>query len=95
MPREIAALVAVKDTDQALHIWQSSGGTIFLLCMIFMSLSFMSFVIFACGDTGTSSPKRRSGGRVVMGGVNCGGGVSGSGGGGGGFGGAGSGGGGC
>ncbi|PON96442.1 hypothetical protein TorRG33x02_077150 [Trema orientale] len=81
MAREIAALVPVKDIDQALHLWQTSGGTIFLLCMIFMSLSFMSFVIFACADTGTSSPNHPVGGGVVVSDAGaCGGGACGGGG---------------
>lgn len=71
MTREFAALVASKDVDQTLHLWQSSGGTIFILCMIFVSLSVMSIVIFACADTETSSPKRSNGEVHGAGGGGC------------------------
>ncbi|KAK9265915.1 hypothetical protein L1049_021409 [Liquidambar formosana] len=73
---------------------QQTSGSLILFCMIIMSLSIISMVIFACGDSGSGSPskKRRDDGGGGGGG-GCGGGDGG--GGGGGCGGGGGGGGGC
>ncbi|PQP93302.1 hypothetical protein Pyn_41258 [Prunus yedoensis var. nudiflora] len=63
---------------EELGIMQDNSGGILLLCMILMSLSLISMVIFACGDDEGSSKKRYGGG----GGGGCGGGGGGGGGGG-------------
>ncbi|KAI5338075.1 hypothetical protein L3X38_017346 [Prunus dulcis] len=65
---------------EELGIMQDNSGTILLLCMILMSLSLISMVIFACGDDEGSSKKRYGGGGgggggiVGDGGAACGGG---------------------
>ncbi|CAK7339494.1 unnamed protein product [Dovyalis caffra] len=75
-----------------------SSGAFMLLCMIVVSLSIISMVIFACGDSNSGKSRRQDWGGFVGGGANCGGAggacVGGDGGGGGGCGG-GCGGGGC
>ncbi|ONI16669.1 hypothetical protein PRUPE_3G114200 [Prunus persica] len=43
---------------EELGIMQDNSGGIILLCMILMSLSLISMVIFACGDDEGSSKKR-------------------------------------
>ncbi|KAM7498489.1 hypothetical protein LguiA_022903 [Lonicera macranthoides] len=68
----------------------NEGGVIILFCMIVMSVSIISMVIFACSDSGESKPRRRHG---FGGGIGGGGGGCGGGGGGGGCGGGGGGGG--
>ncbi|KAM7503813.1 hypothetical protein LguiB_002717 [Lonicera macranthoides] len=64
----------------------NEGGVIILFCMIVMSVSIISMVIFACSDSGESKPHRRShgfmGGGTDGGGSACGGGDGGGGGGG-------------
>ena len=65
----------------------SSGG-LFLLCMIFMTLSIISMVIFACADHNSGSRRKKKGDLVCGGcggggGCGCGGGGCGGGGGGG------------
>ena len=78
MAREIVTLVADNDSEP-LYLWpQSFAGTIFLLCMIFMPLSVMSFVIFVCG---TRSLKYGYRGGSDSGGADGGGGCGGGGGG--------------
>ncbi|GLT48348.1 hypothetical protein SLA2020_219790 [Shorea laevis] len=51
----------------------SKGGGLFLICMIVASLSLISMVVFACGDSG-HKPRRRGDG-----GGGCGGGGGGGG----------------
>ncbi|CAL9011542.1 unnamed protein product [Prunus brigantina] len=46
---------------EELGIMQDNSGGIFLLCMILMSLSLKSMVIFACGDDEGSNKKRYRG----------------------------------
>lgn len=72
MVREITASIAGNHADP-LYL-QSSGDIISFLCMIFMSFSIISFVIFACIGHGHASRKRRGGGG---GGAGCGGGGAG------------------
>ncbi|GMN63612.1 hypothetical protein TIFTF001_032711 [Ficus carica] len=73
MARDFASVTAGTHAADPVHLWlQSSGGTILLLiCMIFMSFSVLSFVIFACAG-GSSSGKGGGGGGGCGGG--CGGG---------------------
>ncbi|CAB4273130.1 unnamed protein product [Prunus armeniaca] len=61
---------------EELGIMQDNSGGIFLLCMILMSLSLISMVIFACGDDEGSS-KKRCGASRGSGGAACGGGCGG------------------
>lgn len=51
----------------------SSGG-LFLLSVILLSISLISMVIFACGDSGDPQKKRYNGGGGGCGGGGCGGG---------------------
>ncbi|KAM7498491.1 hypothetical protein LguiA_022905 [Lonicera macranthoides] len=60
----------------------NEGGVIILFCMIVMSVSIISMVIFACSDSGESKPHRRRHGFMGGGGSACGGGDGGGGGGG-------------
>ena len=48
------------NAGQASLVLVSSGG-LFLLCMIVMSLSIISMVIFACGDHNSGSPRKKKG----------------------------------
>ncbi|GLU12161.1 hypothetical protein SLE2022_288630 [Rubroshorea leprosula] len=66
----------------------SKGGGLFLICMIVASLSLISMVVFACGDSG-HKPRRSVGYGGGGGGGGCGGGGGGCGGSGGGCGGGG------
>ncbi|GMH11096.1 hypothetical protein Nepgr_012937 [Nepenthes gracilis] len=73
-----------------------SSGSLFLLCMVVVSVSIVSMVVFACADGFGEGSPRRSGGFIGGGGGGVvGGGGCGGGGGGGGCGGGGGGGGGC
>ena len=82
MARELASVIA--DSHAAEHVWlQSSGGTVLLLCMIFMSFSVLSLAIFVCADGLRTGEKHRPGPDPVPRG-GCGGGCGGSCGGGGG-----------
>ena len=56
----------------------SSYGALFLLCMVVMSLSILSMIIFACGES-SSGPRPPNGGACGGGGAGCGGGGGGGG----------------
>ncbi|KAK9285467.1 hypothetical protein L1049_024661 [Liquidambar formosana] len=58
-------------------LMQQTSGSLILFCMIIMSLSIISMVIFACGDSGSGSPskKRHGGGHGGHAGGDHGGGV--------------------
>lgn len=60
---------------------ESNFGGVFLLCVVFASISMILVVIFACGDDGHPKRHRTSGG-FAPGGGNCGSGGCGGGGGG-------------
>ncbi|KAI5338074.1 hypothetical protein L3X38_017345 [Prunus dulcis] len=53
---------------EELGLMQDNSGGIFLLCMILMSLSLISMIIFACGDAEGPSKKGYGGGGGVGGG---------------------------
>ncbi|PON96440.1 hypothetical protein TorRG33x02_077130 [Trema orientale] len=61
MARNIVALYGSNGENAPSLSWpmNSSDGIIFLLCMIFMSFSVISFVIFVCGrSSGDGEPPR-------------------------------------
>ncbi|GLU12170.1 hypothetical protein SLE2022_288710 [Rubroshorea leprosula] len=62
-------------------LMDSNGCVLYLICMIVASLSLLSMVVFACGDSG-NKPRRRGGifGGSGGGSTGCGGGGGGGGG---------------
>ncbi|KAJ0111635.1 hypothetical protein Patl1_02445 [Pistacia atlantica] len=58
----------------------SNFGGLFLLCVVVASFSMISMVIFACGDSDSTSKKDRRGRGGLVGGGGCGGGGGGGGG---------------
>ncbi|GKV25404.1 hypothetical protein SLEP1_g34851 [Rubroshorea leprosula] len=79
--RCMARDVIVFRGEEGGFLLDSKGGGLFLICMIVASLSLISMVVFACGDSGQKP--RRSVGYGGGGGGGCGGGGGGCGGGGG------------
>ncbi|CAN6567315.1 unnamed protein product [Malus baccata var. baccata] len=67
--------------EVAIMMPDHNSGGLLLLCMILMSLSLISMVIFACGDSsGSPRPSRPGGGGCGNGGGGCGSGGCGGGG---------------